>query len=326
MDVKKNIINNLEKLKNLYSTQEDKKWNIKALVTAINALKKFDGDITSGKQLQSEIKGIGEKIAIRIEEIIQSGTLKEFDNYDDIICTNIPIMDELLSITGVGPVRAKKWIEYGVKNISDLKNLIKNGKIESTHHIDIGLKYYDDLKLKIPRSEIDNMKILLQKNIMEIDNELIFEICGSYRRGLLESGDIDVLVSHPKYPTSISKQKFISKITEKLTSLNFIIDSLTTKGATKFMGVCQINSESKARRIDIRVVDFNSYYSSLIYFTGNKNFNVFLRNKALEIDYSLNEYALSNVNNKDDTVILESESHIFKFLGITEVEPQGRNF
>jgi len=327
IDNKTNIINNLEKLKSIYNTQEDKKWNIRALSIAINALKKFTDPIISGSQLQSEIKGIGEKIAIRIEEIIQTGTLKEFDHYDDIVNNNVSIMEELLSITGVGPVRAKKWIEIGVKDINHLKDLIKNGKIESTHHIDIGLKYYEDLKLKIPRNEIDSMKILLQNNINIIDKELIFEICGSYRRGLAESGDIDILVSHPKYKTNISKQKFILKIVEKLKSINFIIDSLTAKGATKFMGVCKLNSESSyARRIDIRVVDFNHYYASLIYFTGNKNFNVFLRNKALEMQYSLNEYNLSKLNDKDDLIILNSESHIFEFLGIPEVLPLDRNY
>ena len=326
MDNKTSIINNLEKLKSLYSSDEDKKWNIRALSMAINALKKYDNHILSGKQLQSEVKGVGEKIAIRIDEILLTGTLKEFDNYDDIIDKNISIMDELLLITGVGPTRAKKWVQMGIKSIEDLKTNIKNGKIDSTHHIDIGLKYFEDFKLKIPRCEIDSIKILLKKNISEVDNELIFEICGSYRRGLPESGDIDILISHPKFKNNIVKQKFLSKIVEKLKSINFIIDSLTEKGNTKFMGVCTLNSESKSRRIDIRVVDYNSYFASLIYFTGNKNFNVFLRNKSLEKNYSLNEYDLSNVKDKNESFILNSESHIFDFLGIAEIKPEERNF
>lgn len=90
------------------------------------------------------------------------------------------------------------------------------------------------------------------------------------------------------------------------------------------MGVCKLNNNKIGRRIDIRVVDYSSFFTSIIYFTGSKNFNVYIRNKALENHYTLNEYSLSSL--KDDTkIMLNSEEEIFKILNIPYLSPTERN-
>ena len=320
MNKKDLVITKLEDLKKIYLQQEDKKWNARALSIAINALKKYDNTIENGNQLKKELKGIGDKIAMKIDEILETGTLKELEN---VILSNNSI-ENLLLITGVGLVRAKKWIVLGINNIENVKEAIKNGLITTTHHIDLGIKYYDDFQKRIPKDEIDKIKIFLNNQISKIDKKLIFEICGSYRRGASDSGDIDILISHIDYVENISEQKFLQKIVKELTKNNFIIDSLTSKGNTKFMGVCRLEGYQIARRIDIRLVDYQSYYTSIIYFTGSKNFNVLLRNKALELKYSLNEYALTNLEN-NSLQLLNSEKEIFEILKIPYLNPNERN-
>jgi DNA polymerase beta len=333
MNKKELIISKLEELKNIYKQQSDKKWNMRALSIAIDSIKNYNEDIKSGEKLK-DIKGIGEKIGKRIDEILETGNLKELNNGNSNNNGNgnsngngnedsISIINNLLDITGVGLVRAKKWIEMGVKDIEDVKKLILEKKIESTHHIDIGIKYYNDFKQRIERSEIDKMKNIIKKGIEKVNNKIIFEICGSYRRGLETSGDIDILISHKDYIENICEQKFLEKIIKELKKDKFIIDYLTEKGNTKFMGVCKIDSSKYARRIDIRVVDYKSYYTSLLYFTGNKNFNIYIRNKALEKKYSLNEYGLIDI--RDDTIrYIESERDIFKILDIEYKRPNER--
>lgn len=318
MDKKTLIISKLEDLKKIYQIDNNKKWNLHALSIAINAIKKYDKEITSGEILQKDIKGIGEKISKRIDEILETGTLKELINTE----TNISL-ENILLITGVGNVRAKKWLDIGCKNIDDVKEAILNGKIKTTHHIDVGIKYYYDFQEKIPRSEIDNIKILLNNIIKKIDKKLLFEICGSYRRGTHESGDIDVLISHPSYPSNIEEQKFLMKVIRELTKIKFIIGNLTSSGNTKFMGVCKYENNKFARRLDIRVVNYNSFFTSLIYFTGSKNFNISIRNKALDKNLSLNEYALTDLN--DNSIkLLTSEQEIFDILKIPYLSPEER--
>ena len=65
MNSKDLIIFKLDELKKIYQLDESKKWNLRALSIAINALKSYDKNIVSGSQIQSELKGIGEKIAKR---------------------------------------------------------------------------------------------------------------------------------------------------------------------------------------------------------------------------------------------------------------------
>lgn len=328
-NINSKIIFYLEELKKIYKLDETKKWNLKALSKAIDEIKNYKKTITSGKELQKEIKGIGDKISMRIDEILNTGVLSELsnisykDNYDKNK-TSIESLENLLLITGVGMTRAKKWLSLDIKNLEDVKKARDDKIITITKHIDIGIKYYYDFLEKIPRIEIDIMKNILKHEILKIDKGLVFEICGSYRRGLSESGDIDILVSHPDFLNDISKQNFLKKIVNSLKKCNFITDCLTDKGDTKFMGVCKIKESKYSRRIDIRVVDYECYFSGLLYFTGSKNFNLYIRNKALEQKLSLNEYSLTNLND-NKKVFLNSEKDIFDILNIPYMSPEERN-
>lgn len=329
MNKKEIILYNLNELKKIYMNNEDKKWNLRAVSSAIISISKYNDEIISGNQLKEKIKGIGEKIAKRIDEILLTGTLKELDNNsrknndqsNNQSNNQNKILDELLLVTGIGIVRAKKLISSGIKDIESLKEGINNKIIKSTHHIDIGIKYYNDLKIKIPRDEIDKIKIIINNVIKKIDKDLLFEICGSYRRGLSESGDIDILISNPNYLEDIYDQQFLNKIVKELEKINFIIDHLTSKGNTKFMGICRINKI--ARRIDIRIVNYQSYYTSIIYFTGSKEFNIYLRNEALSKNYTLNEYFLTNIHTGEH-ISIHSEKEIFEILKIPYLEPKER--
>jgi len=218
--------------------------------------------------------------------------------------------------------RIKQWEKLGITTIEQLKEAIKENKIKTTHHIDIGIKYYKDINQRIPREEINILKNIFRNVLKEISKDLIFEICGSYRRGCIDSGDIDILVSHPNFIENIENAKFLTRIIKNCKEKNIIIDSLTEKGETKYMGICKI--KEIARRIDIRVVNYKSYYTSLLYFTGNKEFNIFIRNKAIEKNYSLNEYGLTDIRN-NNIIFLNYEKEIFDILDLKYLTPEERN-
>jgi DNA polymerase/3'-5' exonuclease PolX len=102
----------------------------------------------------------------------------------------------------------------------------------------------------------------------------------------------------------------------------FIVDHLTEKGDKKYMGFSKLRS--KARRIDIRVFDYENYWAGILYFTGNKEFNIKIRNRAIEKGYSLNEYGLTNVST-GEKILLNSEEEIFSLLEIPYQSPLERN-
>ena len=325
MERKTLIISNLEKLKLFYlQDNANKKFQIIALNKAISSIQSYTKKIESGTQLKTDISGIGDKISKRIDEILDphfSGTLKELENQD----LKEDSYNELMSIYGVGNSRAKKWIEENnVRNIEDLKREVSKGNIKITKNIETGLKYFDDLNQRIPREEIDVVKEIVQKELKKINPQLLFEICGSYRRKNETSGDIDILISHPKYIDENKEYNFLNDILKNLRKLDLIVDDLTKNGIKKFMGICKVKPYNIARHIDILFVDYNSYYSSILYFTGSKNFNVYLRQKLLQKNMSLNEYCLKDLEN-NNIIYLTSEKEIFKIADIKYLEPHERN-
>ena len=94
------------------------------------------------------------------------------------------------------------------------------------------------------------------------------------------SGDIDLLVSGDAEFDLIDFVKF-------LTDEGIVIDHLTDKGTTKFMGVCE-----GGFRLDIRFIPKESFGAALMYFTGSKVFNTLVRTEALKLGYTLEEYGL----------------------------------
>ncbi len=316
----------LRVLESYYRKDANKKFQNKALRTGIQVIETYDQSFQNGKDLMKQckergIKGIGEGIAERIDQILLTGTLKELDEYKSQQSRN-EVLDIFLSVTGVGEKRALEWYEGGYRNLEDVKRDMEEGKLGTTHHIMMGFKYYEDLKERIPRKEIDDAKKKISKILKKIDKDCIFEICGSYRRGQETSGDMDVIISNPKYVKGISEQNYLKRVVEMGVSEGFIIDHLTEKGEKKYMGFCKV--KKMARRIDIRVFDYENFWGGILYFTGNKEFNIKIRNRAIEKGLSLNEYGLTNICS-GDKILLNSEEEIFSLLEIPYQSPIQRN-
>jgi len=249
------------------------KFQVNAIKKSIYAIKQHPNEINS-KEEALEIKGIGNKISCRIEEILSTGCLKELNN--DI--------NELLNIIGIGPQKAKKLNKIGIFTYNDLKKSYNESKIQLTDDIIIGIKYYEDFNKRIPRPEIDEFKIIFDKVFSEL--KLIYEICGSYRRGKKDCGDIDILVTSHK-----SRSNLMKKILLGLNEIMIDDAMLTPNANKKFMGSCKLKN-GIARRLDIRIIDYKSYYTALMYFTGSMEYNIKIRNIAIEKGYFLNEYGL----------------------------------
>lgn len=304
------IISVLKKLSTQYNKDPNKNSHQRnALKKAIKAVSDYD-DIITDKKEALKIKGIGEGIAKKIEEILKTGTLSILDaKIDDSY--NI-----LKSITGVGPQKAKKLIKEGITSVDSLRKAVEGG-MKITEHIEIGLRYYDDFNLRIPRDEIDEYNIYLKKVL----SDYIFHIAGSYRRQNKDSGDIDILITHKdiKEDKDITKLKVMPKILTLISDSLLKDGMLTPKATKKFMGTCKIRKH--ARRIDIRLVKCRSYFPALMYFTGSMEYNIYCRNIAIEKGLLLNEYGL--FRDKEE-LIVNSEEDICKLLEIEYKEPKDR--
>ncbi|XP_028174412.1 DNA polymerase beta-like [Ostrinia furnacalis] len=279
--------------------------------------------IESGDEAK-KLNGIGEKIAKKIDEFIQTGKLKKLENIHQD--TDAQAISLLTRVSGIGPVKAAELVRNGIKTIEDLKN----NENKLNHHQLIGLKYFEDFERKIPRSEIQEIETMLQKKIAKIDCNYTITICGSYRRGKSESGDIDALVTHPTLKVSEGKKKhsevFLKTLVDELKK--DLITDVISIGDTKFMGVCRASSESSARRLDIRLVPHEQYYCAVLYFTGSDVFNKTMRAHALDKGFTLNEYSLRPVGITGvpgEPVPISSEEDIFDYIDYPYKKPEERN-
>jgi DNA polymerase/3'-5' exonuclease PolX len=310
-------------------------YRIKNLKNVLSILKKYPIKITiDNYYILIDINGIGKGTIDRIKEILDYGSLTELGKFKIIDKNKNNIINDLLSIVGIGPIKAEELYNKGIKSIIDLKNKVKLKKIKLNDKLLLGLKYHNRFFGNIPRKETDKIYNIIKLIINKInkkynDNEkFIFEICGSYRRGNKTSGDIDVLISkkgeldkHINYLENIVL--LLKNPIEKNNNKPLIIDDITNRQFhTKYMGFCKyINNDT--RRIDIRFVDYKYWYSSLVYFTGSMQLNKNMRNIAKTKNLKLSEYGLEK---KDGTkILINSEKEIFDILDIKYLEPFERN-
>ena len=311
---------------------------------AIKAISEHPTKITKGQDLK-EVKGIGKGIMDRIDEILEEGTLKneipEGSNQNQKR-TNLT---DLEKITGIGPAKAKALNDLNItlqKLVSEMEGIEGDfSKINPemslsklTHHQLIGVKYVKDIEEPIPRKEILTIRLKLIKFISQLDSNYEIIVCGSFRRKKPTSGDIDVLILNPNIATDqdikSSQKNHLSLIVEYLKSKKLIVDSLTEEGGTKFMGMCRATRNGIGRRIDIRLIPYQSKGAAMLYFTGSGDFNKIMRVEALKKGYTINEYGIYKTKKegrktiKGELVPTQSEEDIFEVVGMKYLKPEQR--
>ncbi len=342
---KQNEINSLKTAKD-QNKSEIKKLTFKVINfrKGLNAIKEYPEEITKGEDIQ-HIKGIGKGIVTRINEILKEGTLANEIQQEENASLKYSQQEKLQKLTGIGPSKAsdlhKKNITLEIilnemKKIKGDFSKIEEDNILSnlTHHQLIGAKYFNDIEDRIPRDEIKNIRLKLNRLVKQVNKDFEVHICGSFRRKKLTSGDIDVLILHPEFSTQEeidnTDDNILANIIEHLTNKKLLVDHLTEGGRTKYMGICKLNSRSKGRRIDIRFIPYESKAAAILYFTGSGNFNKYMRAEALKKGYTINEYGIfktKKVNGKqikDNRIKVETEMDIFKVVEMEYLEPENR--
>ncbi len=290
---------------------------------AAEAIAAHEDNITSGDQAK-KIKGVGKKIAAKIDEFLSTGRLQKLDKIraDD---TNVAI-NLLNRVAGIGPAKARELVDKGITNLEELK---ENEKL-LTKAQKIGLKHFDDFELRIPREEIEKVEKYVEKVLRKLDSKYKSVVCGSYRRGQQSSGDIDVLLTHDDYASSKPVKKggaLLGDVVEALSKKKLITDTIS-QGDAKFMGVCRPKGDEHYRRLDLRIMPKDQFYCGILYFTGSDTFNKNMRAHALEKGFTLNEYSLRPVDKggqPEKPLPVSSEEDIFDYISYQYKEPKDRN-
>jgi DNA ligase (NAD+) len=282
--------------------KEGEHFRAKAYAKAKETIMTCPEDIVNVSQLKGK-PGFGETILSKLTEYMETGTLAILEREK-----NNPI-NIFAEIYGVGPKKAQQILAAGISTIDQLRSVQKSMLNETQQ---IGLQYYEDIKQRIPRSEI----IEYERIFALFCNKDHFKIVGSYRRGAFDSGDIDVIVTSNMH-----------EMVNSLKSRNIILHVLA-EGPSKVLVIAKLPSSSYARRVDFLFSQMEEYAFAILYFTGSKWFNTAMRQFALNKGYTLNEYGLCEMVEKQKgpkvNKLFQSEKEIFDFLGLEFKEPKER--
>jgi DNA 3'-phosphatase len=297
-----------EKLIEMSEEKDKSKFQKGAYITAANNIRAFPQAITSGQFARQNIKGVGASIMAKIDEILRTGTLQVLEQRPPEEKAKKLILREFRKLYAVGKVTAEQWYGWGYRTIEQLAELHPM----MTDAQKLGYQYYKDFELKISREEINYVNTFIH-NILD-PLQINFVIAGSYRRCLKESSDIDILLEN-------NGNLAMPNILDPLVRSGLIIGNLAI-GETVYRGIIRIAQNYPARRLDIRLVDSKAWPFALLYFTGSKDFNVQIRNRAISLGLSLSEYSLTDQN--ANSYPAKSEQEIFQLLGVQWLEPKDR--
>jgi len=316
------IISIFKGLRRYYEIENDI-WRVKAYREAIDVLESLEYDIDGTHKLP----GIGKRSMDKINKIINGATLEDFISQDGI--QKLHAYEQLVNVRDIGPKKAKKLIaEYNIKDIKDLKKKVKASKIKLTKSQLIGLKYYDDLIRQIPRKEIQYVEKLAKRVARDIDKKLKVLILGSYRRKKMCSNDIDMLLYHPQIKTQKDLRKGVSYLKDFIDNLNIITAKLKTGSLRVTPRMKSINLEylikvkKYHRKVDIKFYPYDAHITAIVYFTGSRRFNRFMREKYRRNGYLLNQYGLYKNKKK---IPINNEKELFSLIDLPYLPPHKRN-
>jgi DNA polymerase (family 10) len=266
-----------------------------------------------------DIPGIGKSMLRNLQELFQNGKLSV---QTELLEKYHPSMLQLLKIQGLGPKTiALIWSSYKVSDVDGVEKLAREGKIRELPRM--GEKHEAKLLKAIEDYRRIGGRFLV--DVAETEAEKLIEYlkqfpgidkitpAGSLRRGRETVGDLDILVTGKACTTEEGRQKAIAYVA-KYPPLMDVIASGDNKISFHLRSGMQV---------DVRLLPPDSFGAAMQYFTGSKAHNVALRQRALKMGYTLNEYSLATLEG-EKPVAGKTEEEIYLKLKLDYIPPEMR--
>lgn len=262
------------------------------------------------------LKGVGESIAEKIIEYMDTGTIQTFEKLKRQVPYNLL---SLMDIEGIGPATIRMLHESLKVNTKDeLAPALVQGKLQ-------GMKGFGERKinnlLRVLKLNKDPQKRMQLQEALSIGNELLDKVqkipgvlqaslAGSIRRKKETVGDIDLVAT--------AERRHWKKIIARFITLPQVKRVLAS-GETKASVVLKGNDV----QADIRVVHENEYGAALLYFTGSREHTIQLRTIAKKKGWKINEYGVFDVNT-NERLAGETEKGIYQLFNLPYIPPEKR--
>ncbi len=290
-------------------------FKVRAYKTGAEVVESYPGDImklAAENQIKG-VKGLGEALLDKLHEMAITSRL-EF--YEKLKAEFPESIFELFDLQGLGPKKIKALhAELGVGSIAELKRACESGAAaalagfgqKSVDKILESIAFREAHASEFRLDQVHSVAMQLRDFLLEHPAVAQAEVCGSFRRGKEIVHDLDFLAA-TRQPVEVIAA-FVA---------HPLVVDVIAHGETK-ASVHVANG----LQCDLRAVSSAEYPFALNYFTGSKEHNVAMRQRALEHGWSLNEYSFKPAEGKKAEPLpeVESESDIYRALGLDFVEP-----
>ena len=311
----------LDEIAILLELQGENPFRCNAYSRAARTLGQLEGNLADviAKQQLDQIPGIGETLRDKITELVATGHLPF---YEDLKAKTPPGLLTMLRLPGIGPKKVKAlYDQLGIDDLDKLKANCETGKVAALKGF--GAKTQDKILEGLAflgqmgdRVRIDQALGIADALVLEMKKHPgieRLEVCGSLRRRRDTVKDIDLLISSENAAPIMAA--FV-----KLPQVQKIIGHGDTKSSVVVAGT-DYNGVRVVMNADLRVVTKRQFPFALNYFTGSKEHNVAMRQRAIQYGLKLNEYELSGPKK---SVACKEEEDLYKALDLDYVPPELR--
>ncbi|GFZ46743.1 hypothetical protein JCM24511_03963 [Saitozyma sp. JCM 24511] len=308
--------------------------------------------IRSGKEAR-KLQDVGEKVANRIDEFLQTGHIEESETI--LASKRYQLLTDFASIYTVGHHKAKElYDKFGCRSIDDVlfhyrerqgeevgqKERYRRRREGGMSHVEIveeWVRLKPELDEKIPRAEVEEIAECVMEHLGAFLDGCEYTICGGYRRGKPQSGDIDVVFCPPEKDQDIG---LLRDLYLRLSALGIITHVLhVTQRAPnepihaspqnfdnldKAFVIFRLPGKSRLhRRVDLISAPRERYAAAVLSWSGSMMFERDLKRYAENRGYKFRAGLIKASTGEE--VELETEREIFAFLGLRYVPPELRN-
>jgi len=297
--------------------EEDPKWQFKAVAydrakRSLEAYPERLEDLARDPTRKlTEIPGVGADLAAKIKELVETGKCEVHQKLRERVPRGLL---DILHLQGVGPKKARLFnAQLGIQSVEELAAAAKEGRLRELPGMSEKseanvLKAIETVQRTAGRFRLDVAYETAQhlaaylKNLKGVDE---VTPAGSLRRGRETVGDLDLLVIGRDSARTADHMVKFPEIAQVLVKGE---DKVSVKLAS-------------GMQVDVRLLGRESYGAALMYFTGSKEHNVALRERAKKRGWKLSEYGLF----EGETILASrTEEEIYQKLGLQWVPPELR--
>lgn len=308
------ITQTLNKLADLLEIEGANAFRVRAYRNAaqlVENLPRSVADMVAANEDLSELPGIGEALAKKLKEIVETGHLAALEQE----AKHVPAaLSDLMKIPGLGPRRVHELFKkLKIKDLASLERAVRAGKLRKLDGF--GEKTETRIREHLDR-KTQTMKRVLWVTAEQVVESLLQTLrgvkgvkhvvpAGSFRRRQETVGDVDILVTCADSAETMRRFVGYEDVAEVI-----------SHGATRSSVILR-----SGLHVDLRVVPEECYGAALHYFTGAKAHNIAIRARGVHAGLKINEYG---VFRGEERVGGATENEVYAAVQLPYIQPELR--